>query len=456
MDTLSYQRIMVAPDKILSQHLREEISWLKNVINRRLKSHFDPEAGKFELNELPPPPHKGISELTRIIAEAGLKAEERLVLILSLAPHLQPEILDVFFTRNNQLERGYTEFGGIKGHYFSGFLPTGETALFLLAGNNTEKRQAGMHMFDQDHPFAQQHILALHNPHPGEPLLSGVLQISEDLADKLTAGKSRKPKFSADFPAARVSTEMEWKDLVLNQNTRTQLSEIKAWIMHGDTLMHDWGLKKIIKPGYKCLFYGPPGTGKTLTATLIGKIHKRDVYRIDLSMIVSKYIGETEKNLARVFDRAEAKNWILFFDEADALFGKRTEVSDSHDRYANQEVSYLLQKLEDHDGLVILSSNMKKNIDEAFLRRFQSIIYFPMPSAEERESLWKNSFSAKSELEKDISLKDLAEKYELSGGSIVNVVRFASLAALKNETNRIRKEWIMTGIRNEFLKAGKT
>jgi len=129
-----------------------------------------------------------------------------------------------------------------------------------------------------------------------------------------------------------------------------EVEEIKAWIEHRQTLMRDWGLEKQIKPGFRSLFYGPPGTGKTFTASLLGKSTGLDVYRIDLSLVVSKYIGETEKNLSTVFDQAERNDWILFFDEADALFGKRTQVSSSHDRYANQEVAYLLQRVEDFCG----------------------------------------------------------------------------------------------------------
>src|SRR5690606_11585436 len=129
-----------------------------------------------------------------------------------------------------------------------------------------------------------------------------------------------------------------------------------------------WDMRQLIKPGYRTLFYGPPGTGKTLTAMLLGKEFQRNVFRIDLSQVVSKYIGETEKNLEKIFQRAANKEWILFFDEADALFGKRTSVKDAHDRYANQEVSYLLQRVEDFPGLVILASNYKNNIDKAFVR----------------------------------------------------------------------------------------
>lgn len=137
------------------------------------------------------------------------------------------------------------------------------------------------------------------------------------------------------------------------------------------------------------MFSGPPGTGKTLTAALLGKSTGRDVYRVDLSMVVSKYIGETEKNLSRVFDAASYKEWILFFDEGDALFGKRTEASSSNDRHANQLTGYLLQKIEDFPGTVIVATNLKSNMDEAFTRRFQNMVHFTIPGPEERLQLWK-------------------------------------------------------------------
>jgi SpoVK/Ycf46/Vps4 family AAA+-type ATPase len=236
---------------------------------------------------------------------------------------------------------------------------------------------------------------------------------------------------------------------------QNEVIEIRAWLRHGDTLMNDWGLNRVIKPGYRSLFFGPPGTGKTLTATLLGKYTELDVYRIDLSMIVSKYIGETEKNLANIFDQAMNKRWILFFDEADALFGKRTATSSSNDRYANQEVSYLLQRIEDYPGVIILATNLKSNIDEAFARRFQSMIYFSMPAPEERLRLWQAAFSAQSTLEPEIDLAEIAHEYILSGGAISNVVRYCSLMALERGENVIRKKELIAGIKKEFKKEGK-
>ena len=164
-----------------------------------------------------------------------------------------------------------------------------------------------------------------------------------------------------------LTTDLSWKELRLDAAALKQVEEIKDQLKHSS-----------IKPGYRVLFHGPPATTKGMAALIAGE-HRRYVYQVDLSKLVSKYIGETEKKLNRLFDKAENKNWILFFDEADALFGKRTHVKDAHDKYANQEVTYLLQRIENYNGLVILATNMKKNIDNAFTRRLNSVIdFFPL------------------------------------------------------------------------------
>ena len=173
-----------------------------------------------------------------------------------------------------------------------------------------------------------------------------------------------------------LSTNQSWTDLALDKAALNQVEEIKAWLRQSSSAKPDSRLKKKLKPGFLVLFDGPAGAGKASTAALIGQEFNKPVYKVDLSMVVSKYIGETEKNLELLFARAEDKDWILFFDEADALFGKRTDVKDSHDKYANQEVSYLLQRMEDYNGLVILATNMKSNTDDAFTRRFNLILRF--------------------------------------------------------------------------------
>lgn len=177
-----------------------------------------------------------------------------------------------------------------------------------------------------------------------------------------------------------------------------------------------------------------------------------DVYRIDLSMVVSKYIGETEKNLAKVFDLAQNRNWILFFDEADALFGKRTTANSSNDRHANQEVAYLLQRIEDFPGTVILATNLLNNIDEAFLRRFQSVIYFPVPDQDMRLELWQKMLPAKwLEAEGGKMLEEMM-RYELSGGAIANVIRRCALQLLANKDKILRQEVLLQAIHKELRK----
>lgn len=176
-----------------------------------------------------------------------------------------------------------------------------------------------------------------------------------------------------DLSLSKLSSAKTVKDLTVKDHI-AEINKIKQW--YADSLGIPDLVAKRSRASYSCLLVGPPGTGKKMTAAVIGNELGREVYRIDLSMVVSKYIGETEKNLSKIFAKAEDKNWILFFDEADALFGKRTNVKDAHDKYANQEVAYLLQEIETRDGLVILATNMKNNIDDAFIRRFNSVLYF--------------------------------------------------------------------------------
>jgi len=439
-----------------ASQLKQDFIWFSKILEARFNHYFNQAKTKNSLDIKPPVFKKGASYYGDFIHYYNLNIPERIVLILSLVPHVQPKLLDIFFTANKKFNRGFTEFGGIKGEYYSGFLPTGETAMFVIAGDDIEKRIEYSYIFEREHFFHKHKILQLNQANENEPYLSGVLQISDEYVDYFTTGNIKRPKFSLSFPAKSIQTNLEWEDLVLDENTSKQVLEISTWIKHGNTLLHDWGLKKRMMPGYRCLFHGPSGTGKTLTAALIGKLAKKEVYKIDLSMVISKYIGETEKNLSKIFDKAENKGWILFFDEADALFGKRTNISDAHDRYANQEVSYLLQKVEDYDGLVILATNFKSNLDDAFTRRFQSIIHFPMPKTSQRLKIWKNAIPETAKLDEDVNLSQIANKYEIAGGSIMNIIRFASLMAINSGDNVIRQKDLQEGIVREFKKEGKT
>lgn len=415
--------------------MREYIEWFNQVLTVAIQLYFHQESEYKQLKDVYPPRNGWMEAVT---GQTDTNFEERIVIMLALMPHICPQILDIFFVQNKNFDRQYTEFGGWKGLSHGGFLPTGETASFILAGEDVEKRKEVIHMFSKSHWFYGKNILRLEGAGEGEPLLSSQLRVSEEFLSRVQLDVEYKPDYTTGFPAKRITTELNWEDMVLDYQVTTELEEINTWISSGKTIMEDWGLSRILKAGYRSLFYGPPGTGKTLAATLLGKKNNMDVYRIDLSMIVSKYIGETEKNLAKVFDLAENRNWILFFDEADALFGKRTSTNTSNDRHANQEVAYLLQRIEDFPGMVILATNLRSNIDEAFSRRFQSVIYFPMPTEELRAEIWRKMLKGWPE-DVDEDLITMAAKTELSGGSIANVVRRCALATVNQKNQSLDK-----------------
>src|SRR5262249_45713955 len=325
--------------------LERELEWFANVLDARLKTYFGSDPDQKCRFYLPPPPlDASTSAYARFLRQHQVPPPVRLVILLALIPHVRPQLLDVLWTRNEATQRGFSEFGGAPASSHGGFVPTGETAASLLAGADLAARFDTMRLFDAEAFLARHNVLHLSPVSSGESQLAGLLTLSREFLHRFTTGLDRKPGFNADFPARLIRTELTWSDLVLPASTLGELDEIQQWVLHGGTLLHDWGLRHKLGPGYTSLFCGPPGTGKTLSACLLGKHCGCDVYKVDLSMIVSKYIGETEKNLAKVFDVAEHKGWILFFDEADALFGKRTRVDDSHDRFANQEISFLLQR----------------------------------------------------------------------------------------------------------------
>ncbi len=428
------------------------LQFIKGAIQSRLENEFkarNQELHKLNIEDL------DNSELSKFIIKNKLTQPEIITLLLALIPHISPNFYNSIIAEYLPNGGDFPEIGGTKGKNHRGILPTGETVLYILAGKDIEKRIEVSKMFDESHLFARKNILYLEQVPMGEPKMSGRLILDDEYVDLFTFGKVSKPKLSNDFPAQLITTELDWTDLVLQQKTLDEIKEIETWLKYNDKLLNDWKMRGKIKPGFRILFHGAPGTGKTMTACLLGKYTNRDVFRIDLSMVVSKYIGETEKNLSKLFDKAANKNWILFFDEADSIFGKRTNVRDAHDKYANQEVSYLLQRIESHPGLVILASNMKANIDTSFTRRFNTIIEFENPGVGERERLWRNYIPGNIKTDKKISIKEIARKYEITGANIVNVIQYAGLQTLKNNSETISYNDLIAGIQKEYFKEGK-
>jgi len=256
--------------------------------------------------------------------------------------------------------------------------------------------------------------------------------------------------------ASRIQPRYGWDDIVLPPEQKKQLQNACNQIKYRHIVYGEWGFEKKLSygKGLCVLFSGPPGTGKTMSAQVMAKELYLELYKIDLSQVVSKYIGETEKNLQLIFQEAQLSNAILFFDETDALFGKRSEVKDSHDRYANIETAYLLQKIEEYEGVSILATNFIQNIDEAFMRRFNFIIEFPFPDKQCREKIWRSIFPVEAPLGDDIDFEFIASKFEIAGGNIKNIaVSSAFLAA--DAAEPIGMKHIVAAAKYELNKIGK-
>ncbi len=439
--------------KIAPSGLDAAIELCRRLVAERMQAHFNGTlfdvAGWYDENAL------SANDPLACIPE--IEAYDTwFIVMLTLMPHVYPSFFESIIMEHLPNGGDFPEIGGVKAANHRGMLPTGETLQFILAGSDISRRLQLLQLFGEDHFFYRQNIIWLEPVKEGEPVMSGRLVISQEWVDKILLGKETAPRFGLDFPAKKITTGFDWSDVVLHPRTMNQVNDIAVWLLYQDKIREDANLGVKIKPGYRVLFYGPPGTGKTLTAALLGKQHDKDVYRIDLSQIVSKFIGETEKNLENIFKKAETKDWILFFDEADALFGKRTNVQSAHDKYANQEVSYLLQRVEDYPGLMILASNFKSNLDEAFLRRFHSVVHFPMPNAQERFDLWKKTLPASLIIDKSVDLMDLADQYELSGASILNAIHYAALQSFSRNDGLLLHADLLDGVKKEFLKEEKS
>jgi hypothetical protein len=434
-----------------------EMEWLYAVIKRAIASYLKHDGHEARWQDITPPAlDVDQSVYARQVLDWQLDQWERLALALALAPQLRPEYLDILQSANATTERSFSEFGGYGDKTFNGLIPTGQTLVFLLSGNDPGWRLHALRILSPKHRFAAEQVVQADKPDERMPQLSQLWSLSDQWLHYLLTGEKVRPELSPTFPASPISTPLDWQDLVLDYRLMSAVNEVRAWLTHGQTLMRDWGLEKKVRPGFRAVFYGPPGTGKTLTAALLGKSTGREVYRVDLSMIVSKYIGETEKNLGKVFDAASYKDWILFFDEADALFGKRTAAVTSNDRHANQQTGYLLQRIEDHPGTVILATNLKANMDEAFTRRFQTMINFDMPAPLQRLQLWKNAFEGVCTLDEDVDLHKIAQDHELAGGAIINVLRYCALHAVMRGEKEVTRDDLLNGIKRELRKENKT
>jgi AAA+ superfamily predicted ATPase len=269
-----------------------------------------------------------------------------------------------------------------------------------------------------------------------------------------SAREASRPEFSG--LAQRIIPKYGWNDLILPEKIIGQLKHLEQYLAQQETVMHRWGGQKVRPRGYgiKALFSGSPGTGKTMCAEVIAHSLGLDLFKVDLSAVISRWVGETEKNLKEIFDAAEGGSSVILFDEADSLFGSRGDVKQAQDRFANQEVSFLLQRLEVFEGCAILTTNLQENIDEAFLRRFGAVIEFPMPTPTERLRLWDRAIPDQAPRAADLDLEYISRQFTLAGGSIINASINACIVAAAEGTD-VGMPHVINAIARELHKMGK-
>src|SRR3989338_3125060 len=335
--------------------LADEFTWIESLIKFRINElcGVEQDANLPKIPELEENIHPYFDELLH--NEANVI--ERIALALAFAATTAPQFLNYLYTKNQYTDRIFSEFGVVEGESGQKLTPTWCTVFFLFMGSNVNAQFTITEYMHGDHRLYKGRQLVMPQEKPGNPFLTPLI-INSDVLYTWVYPRYMRKLADAYFPAHEISSSLDWADLIIDDETNQGLHQLRLWLRHGETLLKHPKLGKYVNHGIRVLFFGPSGTGKTLTASLLGKEFALPVYRVDLSQMVSKWIWETEKNLARVFDMAEKQGWILFFDEAEALFSSRGEVNNSNDRRANQEVSYLLHRIENFDGTIIMATNL--------------------------------------------------------------------------------------------------
>jgi hypothetical protein len=429
-------------------NLEQEMLWLKECIQKRL----DIYSGNSYDDTLPTPRQLSSEDsfYADFVNNHSLSPEERVVLALAMANHIWPSLLNILQSG----DRTPAEFGLIVSQKGNSLIPTANTAIYIIAGDDSQKRLRCETFFDTDHLFYKQSVLSLGEAEEGDSPFNAVLTLNASFVDLFKRNKHTRPRFSSDFPARLITTALEWDDMLLMPHTAARLEETKAFLQHQQVLRTELELDKHVRPGCRILFHGDSGTGKTLAATLLGKHLNKDVYRVDLSAVSSKYIGETSKRLDSLFNTAESKGWIIFIDEGDALLGQRTsntaESANAH--YANQDTAFLLQRIESYDGIIIVATNFKNNIDQAFTRRFQGMVRFQAPDSEMQHKLWITNLPKKLPLAPGIDLLKTITQFPLSPASIIGVITRLCVLTLQKGAAQIAQDDLMMCLKDEQIK----
>lgn len=431
------------------------IKWLEVLIKERMDSLVNDTKVSAEDSKMSNlPVFSDDTAIKKLLLEYGESEVEVVLLLLAFTSWFRPVNLTSLVALAPDSDMRFIEPGGVYRKTNSRFIPTLQTAVFILAGNDVTL-QGYYHTVISTHNFFREGVLHLRSLNNVDNFpMEQILEPDIGYYHYLINGKVPRMDVTPDFPASLLQTNKTIDDLILKDTTKAQLDIIMNYAKVKERLFSREGVDEKVNQGFLALLYGPPGTGKTFSVAVLSKKLGVEAYRVDLSRIISKYIGETEKNLEKVFTRFEEKNCILMFDEADALFGKRTEVKDAKDRFANQEVAYLLQRMETFPGLVILASNFNQNLDIAFKRRILTSVYFAQPDSKEREILWRNSLPAYFKFEDEELPIHLADNYSLTGANIANVIKLWCIQAESKGNNILKRTEIEPFIYLEMNKEG--
>ncbi|WP_299463284.1 ATP-binding protein [uncultured Microscilla sp.] len=423
----------------------QDLQWLEKFIHFRCRQTFDDTFAEafeaipsWEIAQNPTMPYHALLQ--------SFTQEERIVIVALLANQVHPDLWNAFGKAFEEygLEPTKMKHLGLSQLTETPYLQaTFGTLLFLLGGTKPQEQTKVWKLFTPEAPLNALSVLEWPSAE-STPSMNTMLRLSAPVFHQLTTNQVLHPQYSSDFPATLLTTTKTWDDLIVDEETNTLLAQACKWVQYYPQVQQ--ATQGNQRQGYRLLMEGPSGTGKTMAAALLGQAADKPVYRIDISNIVDKYVGETSKKLRRIFEIAEAQDWILFFDEGDALFGKRSEgSSSSNERYANQEVSYLLYKLEEYPGMIFLATNHATAIDQAFQRRFHSWIAFQTPDKYTRAQLWRHFFEKPGYLQLDPAIsqaqfRELAEAANVSAAWIEQFYAYCVLQATAKGTNSISAE----------------
>lgn len=430
-----------------TENISVALSWLALRIDHLLNRNFS--------EFLPLPLFKEDSSFQKFMEEHQLTEADRVMLCLAFASTFKPSVLAPFMLLFNDPGKK-SRFGGILHEQYGQFYPTVRTGIFILTGGDEEMMSYYISYFNGRNKLFTSNILLTAAPEECKTFLDRQIIFNDQFIPSVLRGEPPSLDGDSGFPAKRGKRTHTMKDVVLDEKTIKELQKLQRFARNMKKL---WALPESSKyrQNFIGIFSGDPGTGKSHTAEAIANELNLPVYKINFAQLVSKYIGETEKNLERVFDRFTGQPNILFFDEAESIFSKRIEVKDSNDKHSNNEQSFLLQKIEEYNGIVILATNVQnlsQYFDKAFQRRIRQIVTFSFPEHPERLRLWENALGQQFSYEAGL-LERLARDYQFSGGGIYNIISEGVIEALDRDTTVITFELLEQAMMDEFKKTGR-